>query len=251
MPTNPGTTDLLAYWAYDETSGTRADSHDGSYDLTDNNTVGYATGVVGNAASFDSASNEYLSLADDPAFSGLSAFTLSCWLYQPSSVATNRTIMSKWIHSTQTEFAIQTWDSGGEINMFAADSLLADGSIRGYTTDAGMSANTWYHVAVVYDGAGANNAARLKIYIDGVAATMGYSGTIPASLPDGTAPVEVGRFNNLGRYMHGRIDEMAMWSRALTADEVAWLAEGHDYADLSGTPPAATAHFLTLLGVGG
>ena len=51
LPSNPGTTGLVSYWALDETSGTRYDSH-GSNDLTDNNTVGYTTGVQGNAADF-------------------------------------------------------------------------------------------------------------------------------------------------------------------------------------------------------
>ena len=54
---------LKAVWAMEETSGTRADSVN-SHDLTDNNTVLYGTGKYGNAADFDLANVEYLSVAD-------------------------------------------------------------------------------------------------------------------------------------------------------------------------------------------
>jgi len=57
-------TDLVAWWSLDEASGTRVNAHNpGTHDLTDNNTVGQTTGVVGNAASFVLANSEYLSLA--------------------------------------------------------------------------------------------------------------------------------------------------------------------------------------------
>lgn len=55
---------LVSWWALDETSGTRVDSH-GSNDLTDNNTVGYAAGIHGNAADFIPANSENLSIASN------------------------------------------------------------------------------------------------------------------------------------------------------------------------------------------
>ena len=52
--------DIIAWWTLDETSGSRSDSH-GTATLSDNNTVGYATGKQSNAASFVEANTEYLS----------------------------------------------------------------------------------------------------------------------------------------------------------------------------------------------
>ena len=72
-------TGLVSWWNLDETSGTRADSV-GSNHLTDVNTVGYAAGKIGNAASFVAANNETLStetaLFEDD-------FTLSMWVKTP------------------------------------------------------------------------------------------------------------------------------------------------------------------------
>jgi len=57
-------TDLVAWWSLDEASGTRVNAHNpGTHDLTDNNTVGQTTGVVGNAAAFVVANDESLSCA--------------------------------------------------------------------------------------------------------------------------------------------------------------------------------------------
>ena len=52
---------LIAWLPLNETSGTRFDAHTGGYDFTDNNTVGFAAGKVGNAASFVRGNAEYLS----------------------------------------------------------------------------------------------------------------------------------------------------------------------------------------------
>jgi hypothetical protein len=67
VPLRGGTTNLIAWWSMDETSGTRFDSH-GTNALSDNGNVGTTTGVVGNAASFDGL-DDYLSIADNLALS--------------------------------------------------------------------------------------------------------------------------------------------------------------------------------------
>ena len=54
--------DLISWWSMDEESGERADSH-GTMTLTDNATVLYDTGKVGNAADFEAGTSEYLSHA--------------------------------------------------------------------------------------------------------------------------------------------------------------------------------------------
>ena len=79
-PTNPGTTNLEAWWKLDEESGTRDDAH-GSNDLSDNNTVGFTAGKYSNAASFILANSEYLSIGDNNSLStGDIDFTLGCWV---------------------------------------------------------------------------------------------------------------------------------------------------------------------------
>ena len=73
------TTSLIAHWNLDEASGTRVDAKGGN-DLTDNNTVTQATGIVSNAGQFTAANSEYLSIADNAALStGDIDFTIPLW----------------------------------------------------------------------------------------------------------------------------------------------------------------------------
>jgi hypothetical protein len=51
------TDDLQGWWNFEETSGTRYDETANNNDLTDNNTVGYGTGKIGNAADFENTSS--------------------------------------------------------------------------------------------------------------------------------------------------------------------------------------------------
>lgn len=52
---------IFAHWPLDEESGTRYDTVDSNH-LTDNNTVGFASGKIGNAASFVASNGESLTL---------------------------------------------------------------------------------------------------------------------------------------------------------------------------------------------
>ena len=43
---------------------------------------------------------------------------------------------------------------------------------------------TWYHVVIVFDGGGATNPDKVKIYINGAVDTLTMAGTWPTTLPD-------------------------------------------------------------------
>jgi hypothetical protein len=101
-----------------------------------------------------------------------------------------------------------------------------------------MSANTWYHVAVIYDGSLTGNANRLKCYVNGVQKTQNVvAGAVPASLQADGAPLRLGAWSGvLTRYLDGYLDNVRIWSRAITSDEVASeyaSGAGRNYAAMS------------------
>ena len=67
----------VAYWKLDEESGVRHDATGNSYSLTDNNSVGYTAGKIGNAAAFRKGEHTYLSNGDLPIPAG--SWTAMCW----------------------------------------------------------------------------------------------------------------------------------------------------------------------------
>jgi hypothetical protein len=77
------------------------------------------------------------------------------------------------------------------------------------------SLNTWYHVAGVYDAA----AQTLDIYVNGVLNNGVLVGTVPAAQVNAVASANLGRRNG-GYHFNGRIDDVRIYERALSAVEI-------------------------------
>lgn len=101
------------------------------------------------------------------------AVTWSWWLFGDGSQS-NRTIMRRFA-AADTGFRFVPTSLNKMQLVFGA----AAGSNIGETGVDSMVPNTWQHWWVVYDGAGATNADRLKAWITGVPQTLGFTNTIP------------------------------------------------------------------------
>jgi endo-beta-N-acetylglucosaminidase D len=77
-------------------------------------------------------------------------------------------------------------------------------------SNASLAANTWYHLAGVYDG------ATMKIYINGV---LDNTSNAPTSAI-ANAGFYLGRNYANSRCLDGSLDEVRAWKRALTAAEI-------------------------------
>jgi len=103
--------------------------------------------------------------------------------------------------------------SDGNVYFEIANGGLTFGSIA--TNDA-----NWHHFEAIYDGNGATNADRLKVYLDGVGKSVSFTGTIPASIAIASA------FNLCSFSMRtttGDIDDVRLY-RSLSANQVTMLA---------------------------
>lgn len=236
MPTNPGTANLISYWALDESSGSRADSH-GSKTLTDNNTVGSTTGVQGNAARLVEANTEYLSRADDAdlRFTGGDR-TICGWVrVNGTHAATVFYIVSKWDSSFQ-DWAMSGTDATGALGggvRNAADT----GDFGATDSGANLTDGSWHFVAMIWDA----TAEEISVKADGRArVTTSAPGGVSAS----SAAMEFGRLQQgFGPSADIDLDEWALFSAALSDDELAWLynsGAGRTYAELAGGSAVAT-----------
>src|SRR5438046_5942311 len=74
-----------------------------------------------------------------------------------------------------------------------------------------LTANTWAHLAATYDG------ATMGLYVNGVQVTSrAQTGAIATS----TNPLQIGGDSIYGQYFAGRIDEVRIYNRALSAAEI-------------------------------
>jgi hypothetical protein len=217
-------TNLVAYWKLDETSGTRADSK-GSNNLTDNNTVTYAPGRLGNAGHFKSANSEYLSIVDNTDLStGDIDFSLSAWV-QAESLG-NRVVIAKWNSLTpQREYYLWYSNTNSRFEFGVRDSGDTTNTAVNATNFGAASTATWYFLYAYHDSL-ANEI--------GISVNNGAVNTTPTSsgVRDGTAAFTIGVQADPTNYWDGLIDEVAFWKRTLTAAERTRLYE--DGLDLHG-----------------
>ena len=91
------------------------------------------------------------------------------------------------------------------------------------TAPNSISTETWYHLALIYDG------TNLILYINGIeAGSTGASGQITNE----SVPLKVGRlvFQTTNFDLDGQADEVGLWNVALTAEQI----QDYMYADLTG-----------------
>jgi hypothetical protein len=200
---SPLLTDLVSYWKLDEGSGTRVDSH-GSNNLTDNGSVGSATGKVGNAADFDGTN--FLEL--NPGLSIPSDISVSFWCYPNAGYGT----------LSFPGMVAQTLDWG---RIFVSSSGVAQARVRQSngvervaSTITTVSTTAWSHFVLVAN----SSTGVVALYINNfVVGSITYDGT----LNQGNDTLKIGRQSS--SFFDGRIDEVGIWNRALTPAEIATL----------------------------
>lgn len=86
------------------------------------------------------------------------------------------------------------------------------------------NSSSWQNVAMVFDGSGVNNSARLKAFINGIQQNLTYSGTIPTTAGSGNTLYigNTGPFagSNSNLFSIGNLGSFASYNRALTAQEI-------------------------------
>lgn len=218
-------TDLVSFWELEEASGVRSDAH-GSNDLTDNNTVGSASGKVGTAADFEVSNNEYLSRPTNASLeTGDIDFTFAAWVnLESANPAVVHSIVGKITGGLATEYHLYYYPAYEDFFFEVAG---------GYIQTVGTSSvGTWYFVVGWHDSVN----DQLAISLNGgspVTVSHATGATINA------ADFGIGRaIQGFSAYdFDGLIDQVGFWKRLLTYSEIQALYNadaGLAYSDISG-----------------
>jgi len=207
---------LVAYWAM-RNSGTTVFDEWGAYNGTATNSVtfGETYAAVGYGASFD-GSDEYVTCGD---IDFTSALSISAWVKVLDN-SLNKAIAYKGDPGSAASFSYGLFleDTGNKVRFM----LSANGTTLAYRTGA-VSVNIaagWTHVVAVYNG------TTMLIYINTAQDDGTLTGTVPAALNNSAAALLIGRSTwngSGGSYFDGNIDELRLYNRALTADEIKQL----------------------------
>jgi hypothetical protein len=110
------------------------------------------------------------------------------------------------------------------INMFSNQLRFNVGAGGGYIANLQniVPTNTWFHYAGVFDGSGASNTDRLKLYIDGQPQTVVYNTTVPTSFPTipSDADINLGKSYSVMTYTTMLSSNIQLWDSSLTPSEV-------------------------------
>ncbi|MBI3175912.1 MAG: hypothetical protein HYZ25_19495 [Chloroflexi bacterium] len=207
---DPGTSGLAAKWSLDEASGQRSDSQGFSH-VSPSNTVGYALGRNGNAASFNSTAPGVLTHTDNSQLStGDIDFTLVASFYPASSSGVS-VLVNKGANGDPNVRDYALIQSNSTI-IFA----VGRGSTNASVSASFSGVNTWHTVVAWHDSV--NNTINIQID-NGTPTTASYSG----GASDSTYPLSIGGHANSTYVFNGRIDEVSLYKRILSANERTWL----------------------------
>jgi hypothetical protein len=212
-----GTTDprLVAYWTFDEGSGTTA-----------NDSSGYGrTATLNNGASFSNAAFPAHKFADPFALNlvgtshqyvnvgtginlAKTSFTVMAWAKR-STTAGKQWVIGYGTNSTDKALVLGFRDNDRVTCAFFNDDV---------DTTIAFADTNWHHLACTYDAA----TRRRIVYVDG----QGW-------YADGSAAIQANGTFNIGRvpwgegYFSGNIDDVRVYNRALSEQAIKWLAAGN------------------------
>ena len=201
--------DLAAYWKFDDGFGTTA--FDSSGNGNDGIFVGdpqWVDGKLGGALEFNG--DDYLNCGNGPSLQIQDEITIAFW-FQVEAFSNS---WEAFIAKSDSAYRISR---GGETGN-ATHLGISGTSVGNFNGTATVTGGDWHHMAAVYDGTNA------RIYIDGVLDTeVAATGQINLSSSD----LYIGENSGAtGRFLHGLLDEVRIYSRALTDEEILGVMAG-------------------------
>lgn len=211
---------LIGYWPFNEATSTIATdfSGNGRHGTLSGNAVTWVSGKRGSALNFG-GTDDNVTLGQLSAISAQQKITVSAWIYDTAGTA-SKSIVSRYTAGVPSFvfYVSDPGDGGGDDMEFNPD-----GAEAGYTTGNVHQTNRWEHWVVVYDGSQAD-ADKITFYLNGTAQAETLTSTpVGATTDSSTNVVRIGADSDQAADFTGKIDEVRIYSRALSASEVANL----------------------------
>ena len=212
---------IVSYWKLDETAGTKARDFFGSNDGTSSGVTVNQTGIIGKAYAFDDANPSYVSIANESNFDFITAatatFSISLWFNTTTvGYGDKGTLFDKLVGASDLGFNVVMGDRvAGKITI----NEFTDGSNYRYmTSDSAWNDGEWHHLVI------SSSAGTLTMYVDGIDESGSWSTTGTYTNGNNSAVVTFGTNDgHNGNKYHGLLDEIGIWSKALSGAEVTTL----------------------------
>jgi len=207
--------DLVAMYTMDAINGTTLVDETGNYPGTITGAT-QVTGIKGKALSFDGSSTNVV-VVNNPELNDLSSLAISVWIKPLSLPGVWAGIASNFRNNTDVGIGYHvSLNSNNEIayqiNTTGVSSKLSNVTLPPAQLDK------YTHIVLNWDGSTA------VLYIDGVK-LVGSADSCTGVTAVNARGLRIGSSNNVtaNEFFHGDIDQLRIFNRALTADEIATL----------------------------
>ena len=229
LPTNG----LVGWWPF---NGNANDESGNGYNGTVNGATSTADrfGNANKAYSFDGI-NDIINLPlNSGSLANSTVFTISYWIIPDTNKTTPQTVFANWLSyptqiiGTKISFYTGYWGNGSGYNIFS-------GYFAGYGvgTNNRVSPIDANHVIIIFDGNEPISQNRQKVYLNGQLQNNNFScincqNNIPTSIGNMYNHTTIGgryntQQNNLIELFKGSIDDIGIWNRALSQQEITAL----------------------------
>jgi hypothetical protein len=218
----------IDYWQFSETSGTSAaDSGSGAHVATHSTgvTVGVAGGVAGGLCASYNGTGTATAAAGVADFMALTTFSVECWV----KYSVNNTDYPTFVRrdGNGKTFLVRTR------NVSQSRGNIIEAYLNGQTVDTGTTTfndGNWHHVVVTYA------SATLNLYVDGVSYSN-RNGTVSVGGSGTTFPVQIGTGTGSTETFNGSLDEVALYSTALSSTRITAHYNAAQPVNITATPP--------------
>ncbi|MBM3238969.1 LamG domain-containing protein [Candidatus Poribacteria bacterium] len=172
------------------------------------------TGKIGQGIEFN-GSTDFIEVADSPSLATLEdQITMAAWIY-PNALGGVGDVINKWGANNDGNAIHLEVNADGTLRMCLRQTPAV--KVVDFTTPDTLKAKKWTYLTGVFDG------KEGRIYFDGkkVASANG-AGKIEIE----RKVFEIGGNTIDSRYVNGILDEVAIWNRALSDDEITQAMNG-------------------------
>ncbi len=209
-------TDVVGLWRFEEDSGSVLNDSSGNgnygtiYDMYGGLVYG-ATGIDGNAYTLDEFEQIYFNQSPIGNLSGTATESFSVQLWFKTNNSGNA-----WVYVFGDGTPSMTQGTGLMLETYGTLSVNGNANNAGdflITSSAHVDDGAWHHSVVTYDA----GTTTLSLYLDGALA---------GSVVQEMHVVQDPGSPNSGIYANGTLDELAVWNKVLSSDDITSLYNG-------------------------
>ena len=214
----PNNLGLVGYWSFNDATSTIATDNSGNRNhgtLTNMTNAAWVDGKISKALDFD-GTNDLVEVADSNSWNfGTGAFSISAWVKW-------NTLATSVLIGTNTSSSAEKTPGWYLLYNNSSHVLAFDSYNSGWQTAVSGSfipfTETWYHVVVKRESGG-----ELSIHING--SSVSSASTDAGDIQSGDYPLSIGGINGTTApsFVSGSLDEVRIYSRALSATEISNL----------------------------